>query len=94
MLAREVLLVARSELIAAVASKLGTKPHCDVELGVNTVFMAMAEALVEEERIDVRDFGSPAAPRWPQPQSELTAWPVVAAACARAWSRIPTLRGH
>ena len=48
----------KSELVDAVASKLPTMLRGDVELGVRTVFTAMAEALLDEERIEIRGFGS------------------------------------
>jgi len=50
--------VTKSELVDAVASKLPTMLRGDVELGVRTVFTAMAEALLDEERIEIRGFGS------------------------------------
>ena len=48
----------KSELINAVAQKQRTMTRREVEEGVNIVFEAMAYALREEERIEIRGFGS------------------------------------
>ncbi len=48
----------KSELINVVARKVNGMPRADVETAVNTIFKAMAGSLLEEERIEIRGFGS------------------------------------
>lgn len=48
----------KSELIDTVAHKVERLTRADVETAVNTIFKAMAQSLLEEERIEIRGFGS------------------------------------
>ena len=47
----------KSELIKYVSEKVGTT-HEVAELAVNTIFDSMTEALVRDEGIEIRGFGS------------------------------------
>ena len=47
----------RSELIKYVSEKVGVT-HEVAELAVNTIFNSMTEALVRNESIEIRGFGS------------------------------------
>ena len=47
----------KSQLIDEVARKLPRLPHRDVENIVNAIFEAMAQALCDDERIEIRGFG-------------------------------------
>jgi integration host factor subunit beta len=48
----------KSELIAEVAEKMSGSRKKDAEVIVNTIFDRMVEALVENDRIEIRGFGS------------------------------------
>ncbi len=48
----------KSQLIEAVAGKLGTVSKKDVEIIVDTIFNCMTDALTRDERIEIRGFGS------------------------------------
>jgi integration host factor beta subunit len=48
----------KSELINLVAERLPYLTRKDAEIIVNTIFDTMTEALVEEDRIEIRGFGS------------------------------------
>ena len=48
----------KSELIDLVANHMPALSKKDVSLAVNTVFDAMTEALMRDDRIEIRGFGS------------------------------------
>ena len=48
----------KSELIAEVAEKMSGSRKKDAEVIVNTIFNRMVEALVDDDRIEIRGFGS------------------------------------
>ncbi len=48
----------KSELISALNKKLPTLQYMEVESAVNCMLEQMANAMVEGERIEIRDFGS------------------------------------
>ncbi|MBM4321662.1 MAG: integration host factor subunit beta [Deltaproteobacteria bacterium] len=48
----------KSELIDTVAHKVERLTRADVETAVNTIFKSMAQSLLQEERIEIRGFGS------------------------------------
>ena len=48
----------KSELIRALNEKLPERQVSDVELAVNCLLKHMAAALIQGERIEIRDFGS------------------------------------
>ena len=48
----------RSELVRVLSEKLPEIMERDVELAVNCMLKQMEEALVQGERIEIRDFGS------------------------------------
>jgi integration host factor subunit beta len=48
----------KSELINRIAERLPYVTRKDAEIIVNTIFDTMVEALVEEDRIEIRGFGS------------------------------------
>ena len=48
----------KSELVHALSEKLPELQVRDVELALNCVLNQMADALVQGERIEIRDFGS------------------------------------
>jgi integration host factor subunit beta len=50
--------VVKSELIRALNEKLPERQVSDVELAVNCLLKHMAAALIQGERIEIRDFGS------------------------------------
>jgi integration host factor subunit beta len=50
--------VIKSELIRALNEKLPERQVSDVELAVNCLLKHMAAALINGERIEIRDFGS------------------------------------
>jgi integration host factor subunit beta len=50
--------VTKSDLVERVHARTPHLPKRDVELAVNCVFDAMTEALSEDERIEIRGFGS------------------------------------
>lgn len=48
----------KSQLIETVATKLTSIPKKEVEIAVDTIFNSMTDALVHDERIEIRGFGS------------------------------------
>ena len=48
----------KSELIARLAEKNPTLYYRDLELLVNTIFDTITDALVNENRVELRDFGA------------------------------------
>jgi len=50
--------VTKSQLIETVATKLTSIPKKEVEIAVDTIFSCMTDALVRDERIEIRGFGS------------------------------------
>ncbi|RLB57136.1 MAG: integration host factor subunit beta [Deltaproteobacteria bacterium] len=48
----------KSQLIETVATKLTSIPKKEVEIAVDTIFSCMTDALVRDERIEIRGFGS------------------------------------
>lgn len=48
----------KSELVRVLSEKLPELQVRDVELALNCILAQMADALVEGERIEIRDFGS------------------------------------
>ena len=48
----------KSELIDLISVKLAELSKKDVAIAVNTVFDSMTDALVKEDRIEIRGFGS------------------------------------
>jgi integration host factor subunit beta len=48
----------KSELIDLISVKLSELSKKDVAIAVNTVFDSMTDALVKEDRIEIRGFGS------------------------------------
>jgi len=51
-------IVTKSELIDVVARKMEHLTRADVEGAVNTIFKSMAQSLLDEDRIEIRGFGS------------------------------------
>jgi integration host factor subunit beta len=50
--------VTKSELIDLISGKMPDLSKKDVAIAVNTVFDSMTEALVKQDRIEIRGFGS------------------------------------
>jgi len=50
--------VTKSELVAVICDKRKDLPKKDIELVVNTIFNSMRKALIRDERIEIRGFGS------------------------------------
>lgn len=48
----------KSELVAVICDKRKDLPKKDIELVVNTIFNSMRKALIRDERIEIRGFGS------------------------------------
>ncbi len=48
----------KSELVAEISEKRREIPKKDIEQVVNTIFDSMRDALIREERIEIRGFGS------------------------------------
>ena len=48
----------KSELVAGISEKRSDLSKKDIEQVVNTIFDSMRKALVREERIEIRGFGS------------------------------------
>lgn len=48
----------KSELVAIISEKRKDLPKKDIELVVNTIFTSMRKALIRDERIEIRGFGS------------------------------------
>lgn len=48
----------RSDLVAALAARFKDLSHDDAEAAVRTIFSALANAMIEGKRIEIRGFGS------------------------------------
>ncbi len=48
----------KSELIEAVAAKVGNFSRKDVEVVIDTLFSSMAESLSKGQKVEIRGFGS------------------------------------
>lgn len=48
----------KSELITRISERLPYLTHKDAEIIIDTIFDTMVEALVKEDRIEIRGFGS------------------------------------
>jgi integration host factor subunit beta len=48
----------RSEFVQAISARMPHLKPEDIELVVRTIFAAMTEALAQDERIEIRGFGS------------------------------------